>query len=74
MFEIFESVPSVARDFREIAAKRGVPFDLLVYEAIARGCYKNHRPLPPEARDYLLRHATKIDPKLRAKLLKPLIN
>jgi hypothetical protein len=72
MFEIFRSSPTIARDLGEMARQRGVSFELLMHEAIAVGCYKNHRPLPPELHEYLTRHATRIDPDLRAKLLKPL--
>jgi hypothetical protein len=74
MLEIFERSPTTARDFREIAQKRGVSFELVVYEAIARGCHRDRQPLPPEVREYLMQHATQINPKLRAKLLKPIAN
>lgn len=75
MFEIFKVSPTTARDFGAIARERGVPFEVVMYEAIAAGCCKHHRPLPPELREYLVQHAAQIDPDLfRAKLLKPELN
>jgi hypothetical protein len=71
MFEVFRVSPTVARDFSEMASERGIPFELLVYEVIARGCDKHSQPIPPEMRDYLVQHASQIDPKLRAALLEP---
>ena len=57
--------------FGDIARQRGVPFKLVMYEAIAAGCCEHHQPLPTEMREYLMQHAAQIDPDLRAKLLKP---
>jgi hypothetical protein len=74
MLEIFERSPTTARNFREIAQKRGVSFELVVYEAIAAGCHEHHQPIPPEVREFLMQHVSQINPKLRAKLLKPIIN
>lgn len=74
MFEIFKASPSTARDFREIARKRSVSFELVMYEAIAAGCQEHHQPMPPEVREYLMQHVAQINPKLRAKLLKPIVN
>lgn len=74
MHEIFERSPTTARNFREIARKRGVSFELVVYEAIAAGCHEHHQPVPPEVREYLMQHVAQINPKLRAKLLKPIVN
>jgi hypothetical protein len=74
MFEAMSSSPTHAHRFSEQAKKRGVSFELVVHEAIARGCHSQRQPLPPELHEYLMQHATKLDPKIRTKLLKPLVN
>ena len=74
MFEILSTSPAIAHRFNEMAKRRAVSFELTLYEAIARGCQNQRQPLPPELREYLMQHAKQIDPKLRAKLLKPIVN
>jgi hypothetical protein len=74
MHEIFSVAPEVAQIFNEIAKERGVSFEHQMYEAIALTCHMHRLPIPPELREYLMQHATEIDPKSRAKLLKPLVN
>jgi len=74
MHEIFSEAPEVAQTLNRMAKRRGVSFEFKMYEIIATAYHTQHLPMPPELREYMVQHATEIHPKLRAKLLKPLID
>jgi hypothetical protein len=74
IFEALAARPHFVRAAKEVAAERGVTFDVLMHEAIAATYQIQGLPVPPELREYLMTHDAGMPAAIRDELLKPGVN
>jgi hypothetical protein len=74
IFEALAARPHFVRAAKEVAAERGVAFDVLMHEAIGMTYLIQGQPLPPELREYLMTQDPGMPAAIRDELLKPGVN
>lgn len=73
-FEKFKRDPRFARAVRDLSVSQDTPVEVLMYEALGLAYHLQGKPVPPEVREYLIKHDLNMPENLRALLLKPGLN